>query len=176
MRDKYRALYDVNIKKQGRDMILTKKLRGLQNDLLNEKIILEKARIDETDELNKLQNVENERDEMQKDVKIIEQRDLMVKFELAELKKVHADLVESLAAMRKENKNLVEPVLAGLKKLVCFHSYRWFLYRISSPGWRFIIYILSCFLDRWLIKTLSFSRSTTLSKKRAQQRKRSLID
>ena len=42
----------------------------------------------------------------------------MVKFELAELKKVHGDLVESLANMRKENKNLVEPVLAGLKQLV----------------------------------------------------------
>ena len=66
MRDKYRALYDINIKKQGRDMILTKKLRGLQNDLLNEKMVLEKARMDETEELNKLQNVENERDEMQK--------------------------------------------------------------------------------------------------------------
>ena len=66
MRDKYRALYEINIKKQGRDMVLTKKLRGLQTDLLNEKMILEKARMDEADELNKLQNVENERDEMQK--------------------------------------------------------------------------------------------------------------
>lgn len=51
-------------------------------------------------------------------MKIIEQRDLMVKFELAELKKVHTDLVESLANMRKENKNIVEPVLNGLKQLV----------------------------------------------------------
>lgn len=66
MRDKYRSLYDINIKKQGRDMILTKKLRGLQTDLLNEKMLLEKARMDEAEELNKLQNVENERDEMQK--------------------------------------------------------------------------------------------------------------
>lgn len=122
MRDKYRALYEINIKKQGRDMVLTKKLRGLQGDLLNEKMILEKARIDEADELNKLQNVENERDEMQKDVKVIEQRDLMVKFELAELRKVHGDLVESLGNMRKANKSAVEPVLTGLKQLVssCF--------------------------------------------------------
>jgi hypothetical protein len=66
MRDKYRILYESNLKKQGRDMILTKKLRGLQTDLLSEKMILEKARMDEADELSKLQSVENERDEMQK--------------------------------------------------------------------------------------------------------------
>ena len=66
MREKYGILYEMNIKKQGRDMILTKKLRGIQNDVLTEKIVLEKARMDETDELNKLQHVENERDKMQK--------------------------------------------------------------------------------------------------------------
>lgn len=66
MRDKYRALYEINIKKQSRDLILTKKIRGLQNDLLNEKMVLEKARMDEADELNRLQNIENERDDMQK--------------------------------------------------------------------------------------------------------------
>ena len=49
---------------------------------------------------------------------MIEQRDLMVKFELAELKKVHKDLNESLKNMKKDNKNLVEPVLNGLKQLV----------------------------------------------------------
>ena len=42
----------------------------------------------------------------------------MVKFELAELRKVHGDLVESLANMRKANKSAVEPVLTGLKQLV----------------------------------------------------------
>lgn len=42
----------------------------------------------------------------------------MVKFELAELKKIHHDLTESLANMKKENRNLVEPIISGLKQLV----------------------------------------------------------
>lgn len=39
----------------------------------------------------------------------------MAKFELAEFKKVHEELNQSLARMQKENSELVEPVLNGLK-------------------------------------------------------------
>ncbi len=51
-------------------------------------------------------------------MKVIEQRDLMVKFELAELQKVHSDLTESLAKMKKDNLNMVQPVINSLKQLV----------------------------------------------------------
>lgn len=39
----------------------------------------------------------------------------MAKFELAEFKKVHEELNQSLERMKKENSELVEPVLNGLK-------------------------------------------------------------
>ena len=42
----------------------------------------------------------------------------MTKFELQELKKVHHDLQESLEKMRRENRNLVEPVLNQLRSEV----------------------------------------------------------
>jgi chromosome segregation ATPase len=118
LRDKYKTLYDVNLKKQSRDIILTKKIRGLQTDLLNEKMVLEKARMDETEEMSRLQHIESERDELQKEVKSLEQRDLMTKFELAELRKVHNDLTESLNNMKRDNRNLVEPIIGGLKKFI----------------------------------------------------------
>jgi hypothetical protein len=54
------------MKKQGRDIILTKKMRGLQNDLLSEKLLLEKTRTEESEELKKLGAIENERDDLQK--------------------------------------------------------------------------------------------------------------
>lgn len=116
LRDKYKALYEINMKKQGRDIILTKKMRGLQNDLLSEKLLLEKTRAEESEELKKLGAIENERDDLQKDVKAIEQRDIMTKFELQELKKVHHDLTDSLDKMRRDNRNLVEPMLNGLRQ------------------------------------------------------------
>jgi hypothetical protein len=66
LRDKYKSLFDISIKKQSRDMILTKKIKALQIDLANEKIELEKARMVENEEMHRLQHVESERDELQK--------------------------------------------------------------------------------------------------------------
>jgi hypothetical protein len=42
----------------------------------------------------------------------------MTKFELQELKKVHHDLTDSLEKMRRDNRNLVEPILNGLRNEV----------------------------------------------------------
>lgn len=71
LREKYKALYEINMKKQSRDIILSKKMRGIQSDLQSERILLEKTRIDESEELAKLQHVENERDDLQQVVYLI---------------------------------------------------------------------------------------------------------
>ena len=42
----------------------------------------------------------------------------MAKFELSELKKLHEELSFALAAVRKDNNAIVEPVLEGLRKEV----------------------------------------------------------
>jgi chromosome segregation ATPase len=46
---------------------------------------------------------------------VIEQHDLVTKFELAELRKVHTDLTEALEKMRRDNRSQVEPVLQALR-------------------------------------------------------------
>ena len=70
LREKYKALYEINMKKQSRDIILSKKMRGIQSDLQTERILLEKTRMDEAEELAKLQHVENERDDLQQVISI----------------------------------------------------------------------------------------------------------
>jgi hypothetical protein len=46
----------------------------------------------------------------------------MAKFELAESKKIYEELEQSLENMKLENKNLVEPVLTGLRTQVMYYS------------------------------------------------------
>jgi hypothetical protein len=46
----------------------------------------------------------------------------MAKFELAESKKIYEELEQSLENMKLENKNLVEPVLTGLRTQVMYYN------------------------------------------------------
>ena len=109
-------------KLKDKDEDLSKKCRALATDVLNEKLAFEKVRIEEAEELQKLRKLEHERDAMEKEVDFNGQRDTMAKFELAELRKVHEELHESLDRMRKENRNMVEPVLNGLQQEVCKYT------------------------------------------------------
>jgi uncharacterized protein (DUF3084 family) len=65
--------------------------------------------------MKNLRKLEQERDAVQKDLDFSSQRDVMAKFELAEFKKVHEELNQSLQRMQKENQDLVEPVLNSLR-------------------------------------------------------------
>mmetsp|Transcript_15813 Transcript_15813/g.23794 ORF Transcript_15813/g.23794 Transcript_15813/m.23794 type:complete len:931 (-) Transcript_15813:142-2934(-) len=118
MRDRYRKLYDIVMTCRNRDAGLSKKIRGLTNDILAEKIAFEKVKAEENEQMKNLRKLEQDRDAVQKDLDFTSQRDVMAKFELAEFKKVHEELNESLARMRKENSDLVEPVLNGLKEQI----------------------------------------------------------
>ena len=77
---------------------------------------MEKTRIEESDEINKLRKMEDDRDLIQKDAEMAEQRDTMTKFELSELKRAHDDLKTALLNMKNENSSIVEPVLAKLRE------------------------------------------------------------
>lgn len=93
-------------------------MSNIQSDILSEKILLEKARIEEVDETRRVQRAGETRNALQKEVEEVEQKDTMAKFELFELKRVHEELQKSLEAMRKQNNHLVEPVLEKLRKEV----------------------------------------------------------
>lgn len=93
-----------------------RRTRNLRNEILAEKIMLEKTRIEESDEIHRLRQMEDERDLIQKESEMAEQRDTLSKFELSELKRSHDDLTIALANMKKENSSIVEPVLAKLRE------------------------------------------------------------
>lgn len=93
-------------------------MKVIETDILSEKILLEKARMEEVDETVRVQRAGEMRNALQKELEDVEQKDTMVKFELFELKKVHDELQKSLANMKKQNAQMVEPVLDRLRKEV----------------------------------------------------------
>lgn len=105
-------------------------MKVLETDILSEKILLEKARMEEVDETLRVQRAGELRNTLQKELEDVEQKDTMVKFELFELKKAHDELQKSLINMKKQNTQMVEPVLERLRKEVskiwrracCFYS------------------------------------------------------
>lgn len=104
---------------KSQEQYLTRRLSNIQSDIISEKILLEKARIEEVDETRRVQRAGETRNLLQKEVEEVEQKDTMAKFELFELNRVHEELQKSLEAMKKQNNQLVEPVLEKLRREVC---------------------------------------------------------
>ena len=98
--------------------MLTKRIKLCQSEILSEKISIEKSRIEEADEVVKLQESSQTRNILQKELEQIEQKDTLAKFEIFELRRTHDDLKNSLALMKQQNSDLVDPVLNRLKQEV----------------------------------------------------------
>lgn len=111
-------MFELNETAKSQDQYLTRRIKVLEADILSDKILLEKARIEESDEQIRVQRAGESRNALQKELEEVEQKDTMVKFELFELKKVHDELQKSLATMKKQNNQMVEPVLERLKREV----------------------------------------------------------
>jgi hypothetical protein len=110
----FEAFHQFRDQEQG----LIKKSRGYINDILAEKIALEKARLREAEEVALLRRHEEQRNFIQKELESTEQRDTTAKFELSELKRVHEEHTAALENMQKENVNLVSPILKKLQQEV----------------------------------------------------------
>lgn len=113
---KYRRTFEHAVDIKAQEQSLNKRIKIYQNDILTEKIAIEKLRIEEQNESVKLEQSTEKRNFVQKELEVIEQRDTVTKFELYELKKVHEELQKSLALMKKQNSRLVDPVLNNLKQ------------------------------------------------------------
>ena len=118
MKSSYKKYFDMKIALTKKDSNVVKRASNLTNEILSEKIILEKIRLEESEEISKLRRIEEERDNIQKEAELSEQRDTLIKFELTELKRNHEDLKKALANMKRENLSTVEPVLAKLNEEV----------------------------------------------------------
>jgi len=126
MRSKYKKIHDVKLSLTVKEQELIKRSRTIKNDILAEKIVLEKVRQEETDEITRLRRIEDERDHVHKDLETVEQRDTMAKFELSELKRNHENLKQALVNMHDENFSMVEPVLISLKEQVFYVYFTFF--------------------------------------------------
>ncbi|GMI18091.1 hypothetical protein TrLO_g1215 [Triparma laevis f. longispina] len=92
-----------------------KKARTLNNDVLGEKINMEKARLRQQDEQDNLERLERERETCQTNLDEAEHADTVVKYELQELTSVHNELEDALLEMKAENERNVEPELNRLR-------------------------------------------------------------
>jgi chromosome segregation ATPase len=114
LKAKYKRLHTVAGAVLERSRLYSKRVRALKNDVLKEKIVLEKVNMEEEMEGNKVRELDDEREAVQRELEESEQRDSMVKFELTELQKTHHELRSALLRIQKENHDLVGPMLAQL--------------------------------------------------------------
>lgn len=119
-KSKYQKLFETMTSYRDQEQILVKKCKSAINDALAEKIVLEKAKVEEAEELQRMRRAEEHRNTMQKELEFTEQRDTMAKFELSELCRVHEELTIASENMSKENQSIVGPVLKKLHDEVFF--------------------------------------------------------
>ena len=85
LRNHYRKMYQEKLEVEIKEDELNKKLQNITNEILGEKISLEKVRNEEADEIQRLRVMEDEKESAQKQLEYSEQRATMARFELSEL-------------------------------------------------------------------------------------------
>ena len=118
LKSSYRRIQEDYLYEKRHEEKVQRRIVSIQNEILDEKINIEKAHMDEAEEARHLANTGEVRKSMQQQLEFAEQRDTITKFELVELKRLHDDLSKSLANMKDQNSSLVDPILDSLKKEV----------------------------------------------------------
>ena len=118
LKSSYRRIQEDYLYEKRHEEKVQRRIISIQNEILDEKINIEKAHMDEAEEARHLANTGEVRKSMQQQLEFAEQRDTITKFELVELKRLHDDLSKSLANMKDQNSSLVDPILDSLKKEV----------------------------------------------------------
>ena len=118
LKDEYQKVFEELYGFQLDEVNLIRKCNMLSSDILSEQITLEKERMREKEEEKELAKLNDICENVQVEMEFTEQRDVMTKFELAELQKTHQELLQALQKNQEDNLNLVEPVLTGLRKEV----------------------------------------------------------
>jgi septal ring factor EnvC (AmiA/AmiB activator) len=118
LRAKFKKLFQTAQNTRLHEQNLKRKLANIENEILEEKIAIEKTLIDETEETRHLQMTGEVRSSLQIQLESTEQRDTIAQFELMELKKVHEELTVALSSMKTQNSELVDPTLERLRKEV----------------------------------------------------------
>ena len=89
-----------------------------ENDILGAKVQFQKTKIQETEELQKVNKTDELRNIAHRDLEIAEHKEIVAKFELQEVKLAHDELRASLENVQRETLNMIEPFLIALKEEV----------------------------------------------------------
>jgi len=111
----YEHLHQQVVERHEKERSLLKLSRRKQNDVLGEKIKLERAVEKLESEERELEALEAERERVQKVLDEAEQKDTVAKYELAELQRVHSELSTTRDELKAENEALVLPELKRLE-------------------------------------------------------------
>ena len=101
-----------------KDNEFTKKISKLNADLIDETILYEKSRIEESDEMQHFRKIDDSKVHLHKELEISEQKDMTSKYELSELQRLHVELMSELELMNNKNNDLVNPFIKSLQQQI----------------------------------------------------------
>jgi hypothetical protein len=111
----YEMMHNRVVENREKQKHLEKQVRRKQNDVLGEKIKLERSLDMLTAEAHQLEELEAERDGVQKELDAAEAKDTVTKYELAELERAHSDLSNAKGDLVAANEAMVLPELERLE-------------------------------------------------------------
>ena len=85
-----------------------------ENEILGAKVQFQKIKIQESEELQKVNKTDELRNIAHRDLEIAEHKEVVAKFELQEVKLAHDELRVSLENVQRETLNMIEPILENL--------------------------------------------------------------
>ena len=108
-KSKYAQLHDYVIQTYDREKSMLQRAKVLNQELLGERIQLEKQAIHRHEELQSISNLEKEKEHALKELHDCEERDVILQYELSHLQMEEVENTRKLEQMHQENSDLVNP-------------------------------------------------------------------
>ena len=108
-KSKYAQLHDYVIQTYDREKSMLQRAKVLNQELLGERIQLEKQAIHRHEELQSISNLEKEKEHALKELHDCEERDVILQYELSHLQMEEIENTRRLEQMGQENADLVNP-------------------------------------------------------------------
>jgi chromosome segregation ATPase len=93
----------------------TKKSNLAAEDIMNQKLLWEKLKIGESDAIRSLKKLEDVKVLTLSEIEASEQQEVISKFELSEIQRIHEELCAELASLQNANEGIVNPVLKAIQ-------------------------------------------------------------
>jgi len=117
-KSKYAQLHDYVIQTYDREKSMLQRAKVLNQELLGERIQLEKQAIHRHEELQAISNLEKEKEHALKELHDCEERDVILQYELSHLQMEEIENTRRLEQMGQENADLVNPETEKVTKSI----------------------------------------------------------